>query len=161
MDAHVALRPVGQDDREFLFQVYAGTRADEIAQTGWSDEEKRAFLEMQFTAQHADYTKRFPDSEHTIVLVDGEAVGRVWVARWDEEIRLLDIALLPERRNAGTGKTLLERLQTEAAQAGLPLRHSVYKMNEGALRFYERLGFAVIEDFDTYVLMEWVPPPDA
>lgn len=161
MEAHVALRPVGQDDREFLFRVYAGTRQDELAQTGWTDQEKHAFLEMQFAAQHADYTNRFPDADHTIVLVDDQPVGRLWVARWEDEIRLLDIALLPERRNAGTGKVLLERLQAEAGQARLPLRHSVYKMNEGALRFYERLGFAVIEDFETYVLMEWVPPPVA
>jgi ribosomal protein S18 acetylase RimI-like enzyme len=30
-------------------------------------------------------------------------------------------------------------------------------MNDGALRFYERLGFTVVEDFETYVLMEWLP----
>ncbi len=157
MDADVTLRPVTQDDRGFLFQVYAGTREDEIAQTGWTDEEKHAFLEMQFAAQQADYSKRFPDSEQTIVLVGDNPVGRMWVARWDDEIRLLDIALLPEHRNAGTGQILLERLQAEAARAERPLRHSVYKMNDRALRFYERLGFAVIEDSETYVLMEWVP----
>ena len=158
MDADVTLHPVEQNDREFLFRVYAGTREDELAQTGWPDEEKHAFLEMQFAAQQADYGKRFPDSEQTIVLVGDSPVGRMWVARWDEEIRLLDIALLPEHRNAGTGRILLERLQAEAARTGTPLRHSVYKMNDRALRFYERLGFSVIEDFETYVLMEWVPP---
>lgn len=161
MNADVTLRPVAPDDREFLLRVYAGTREDELAQTGWTDDEKQAFIEMQFTAQHADYSTRFPDGEHSIVLVGDSPAGRMWVARWEEEMRLLDIALLPERRNAGTGRILLERLQAEAAQRGTPLRHSVYKMNDGALRFYERLGFTVIEDFETYVLMEWTPPRDA
>ena len=159
MDVDITLRPVLPEDRAFLFQVYAGTREEELAQTGWSDDEKQAFIEMQFTAQQTDYTNRFPDAEHTIILVDGEQVGRMWVGRWEDEIRLLDIALLRERRNAGTGTVLLKRLQREAEDAGKSLRHSVYKMNEAALRFYERLGFTVIEDFETYVLMEWLPHP--
>jgi GNAT superfamily N-acetyltransferase len=157
MDVDITLRPVGQEDREFLFRLYSSTREEELALTQWDDEQKRTFLEMQFMAQQTDYASRFPGSEHAIVLVGGEAVGRIWVARWEDEIRLLDIALLPEHRNAGSGTVLLKRLQAEARQAGQPLRHSVYKMNDGALRFYERLGFTVVEDFETYVLMEWLP----
>lgn len=157
MTSDISLRPVRPDDRAFLFRVYASTREDELAATDWDGAQKHAFLEMQFSAQQADYARRFPDAEHTIVLVDREPVGRLWVAQWDDEIRLLDIALLSERRNAGTGTVLLGRLQAEAARAGKPLRHSVYKMNEAALRFYRRLGFTVIEDFETYVLMEWFP----
>jgi ribosomal protein S18 acetylase RimI-like enzyme len=159
MSVDITLRPALPQDRAFLFQVYAGTREAELAQTGWTAEQRQAFLEMQFTAQQTDYTARFPDAEHTIILVDGNPVGRIWVGRWEDEIRLLDIALLPWRRNAGTGTVLLKRLQREAEEAGKPLRHSVYKMNEAALRFYERLGFTVIEDFETYVLMEWLPHP--
>ena len=160
IDTDITLRPVGGDDHDFLFQVYAGTREDELALTGWDDEKKHTFLEMQFTAQQTDYSARFPDSDHSIVMVAGDPVGRMWVGRWDDEIRLLDIALLPEHRNHGTGTVLLRRLQEEARHARKPLRHSVYKMNDGALRFYERLGFTVIEDLETYVLMEWLPPRD-
>jgi GNAT superfamily N-acetyltransferase len=156
MDANITLRPVEQDDRQFLFRLYGTTREEELALTGWDDEQKHAFLEMQFTAQQSDYANRFADSEHSIVLLDSEPVGRLWVARWEDEIRLLDITLLPNHRNAGAGTVLLKRLQGEARRAGRPLRHSVYKMNEGALRFYERLGFTVVEDFETYVLMEWL-----
>ena len=121
----------------------------------WGDAERQAFLDMQYTAQRDDYETRFPDAEHSIVLVDGVAHGRLWVDRRGDEIRLLDIALLPERRNRGTGRELIDRLITEAREAGVPLRHSVYKTNEGALRFYERLGFVVVEDYEMYVLMEW------
>lgn len=154
MSAHITLRPAADGDREFLFAVYEGTR-DDVSQVPWSDEERRAFVEMQFAAQHSDYVTRFPDSEHSIIVVDGEAHGRMWVDRRADEIRLLDIALLPEHRNRGTGRVLLERLIAEARNAGRPLRHSVFKSNVGALRFYRRLGFEVSEDFDAYVLMEW------
>lgn len=151
----IELRPVEAGDDSFLRELYASTRATEMAMVPWSDEEKAGFLDMQFTAQATDYTARFPDSQHSIITVAGDAVGRIWVDRADDEIRLMDIALLPERRNGGTGTALLRRLQREAQQAGRPLRHSVFKGNPDALRFYDRLGFEVVEDFETYVLMEW------
>lgn len=154
----VTLRPVEDADNAFLRDLYGSTRADEIAQVPWSDEEVSAFLDMQFTAQKTDYAARFPDAEHSIIEVDGQSVGRIWIDRRDAEIRLIDIALLPEARGGGTGTQLLERLQSEAERAAKPLRHSVYKTNLGALRLYERLGFQVVEDFETHVLMEWARP---
>ena len=120
-------------------------------------EQKRAFLDMQFLAQKTDYTSRFPESEHSVILVDGEPVGRIWLDRGSDQMLLVDIALLPEARGRGTGTVLLRRLQREAEEATKPLRHSVYKTNVGALRLYERLGFEVIEDRDIYVIMEWTP----
>ena len=131
-----------------------------MAVVPWDDDEKRAFLDFQFEAQKSDYTARFPKSEHSIIVTDGEPVGRIWIDRGHSEIRLIDIALVPEARRTGTGSELLRRLQTEAAESGKPLRHSVYKSNVRALRFYERLGFEVVDDFETYVLMEWTDRPD-
>ena len=154
MSAAISLRPVTAGDRDLLYRVYAGTR-DDVRRLPWSDEQSREFLEMQFAAQQSDYETRFPNAEHSIVLVDGVAHGRIWVDRSGTEVRLLDIALLPERRGRSTGRVLLERLIAEARAAAKPLRHSVYKANTGALRFYERLGFEVVEDLELYVLMEW------
>jgi len=150
----IELRPVTAEDRDFLFSVYASTRED-VAQAPWSDEDRTAFLQMQFEAQSADYAARFPNADYSIIVADGVDVGRIWVDRGPNEIRLLDIALLPERRNRGNGRVLLERLIDEARLTFRPLRHSVYKTNIAALRFYGRLGFEVIEDFEMYVLMEW------
>jgi ribosomal protein S18 acetylase RimI-like enzyme len=151
------LRPVRVSDDLFLLALYESTRAGEMAQVPWSDQQKRTFLKGQFEAQRTDYTARFPDAEHSIVVVDDEPIGRVWVDRRAEEIRLLDIAILPQWQNAGVGRTLLEQLQQQAAEADLPLRHSVHATNQDALRFYQRLDFVVVEDFETHVLMEWSP----
>jgi ribosomal protein S18 acetylase RimI-like enzyme len=140
-----------------LLALYESTRAGEMAQVQWPDEQKQAFLRGQFEAQRTDYTTRFPDAEHSIVVVDDEPIGRVWVDRRAEEIRLLDIAILPQWQNAGVGRTLLEQLQQQASEADSPLRHSVHATNQDALRFYQRLGFVVVEDFETHVLMEWNP----
>jgi ribosomal protein S18 acetylase RimI-like enzyme len=144
-------------DGKFLLALYESTRTREMAQVPWSDERKRAFLKGQFEAQRSDYTTRFPHAEHSIVIADDERIGRIWVDRRDEEIRLLDIAILPRSQDAGIGTALLEQLQQQAAEAGLPLRHSVSATNRDALRFYQRLDFGVVEDYETHVLMEWNP----
>lgn len=162
----IALRPVAADDGALLFDVYASTRVDELAATGWAEEQKQAFLEMQFHAQQSDYRSRFPNAEHSIVVVNGTDMGRIWIDRSPNEIRLLDIALLPGGRNRGVGTILLGHLIEEAQAAATPLRHSVFKANHAALRLYRKLGFTVIKDFETYLLLEWSdhvaePAPDA
>ena len=155
MKSTITVRLARDGDTEFLFQVYASTRSEELVLTGWTDEEKRAFLVMQFNAQLRDYLARFPRSEQLVVLADGTPAGRLWVNGSKDEIRLLDIALLPGYRNTGIGTLLLKHLQKEARVTGKPLRHSVHKDNLDALRFYERLGFKVVEDFGIHTLMEW------
>jgi len=151
----ITIRPVQSGDESFLLRVYASSRAEELRQTGWTEAEKQTFVKMQFASQIQDYSIRFPDSEQSIVLNNGMPAGRLWINRGKEEIRLLDIALLPEFRNTGIGTILLQQLQEEAKASARPLHHAVYKDNTDALRFYERLGFNIIEDYDTYCLMEW------
>lgn len=112
---------------------------------------------MQFEAQRTDYMQRFPNAAHSIVLVDGEVHGRIWVERNADEIRLLDIAVLPQWRNRGTGSVLLERLIAESRESGRPLRDSVFKDNPGAFRLYRRLGFEIVEDLEFYWALEWRP----
>ena len=158
---NLKLRPVSASDDGFLLTLYESTRAGEMTQVPWSEEQKRAFLKGQFEAQRSDYTTRFPGAEHSIIVADDERIGRIWVDRRDEEIRLLDIAILPRFQNAGIGATLLEQLQQQAAEAGLPLRHSVSATNQDALRFYQRLDFVVVEDFQTHALMQWSPVVNA
>jgi len=151
------LRPVRVSDDSFLFALYESTRAEELAPVPWSDDQKRDFLRGQFEAQRADYLARFPAGKHSIIVIDNRPIGRIWIDRSVGEIRLLDIAILPRSQDAGTGTALVEELQQQAAAAGLPLRHSVHTTNRDALRFYERLDFLVVEDFETHVLMEWNP----
>jgi ribosomal protein S18 acetylase RimI-like enzyme len=153
----VDTRPVTPVDDEFLLDVYASTRAEELAPVPWTDEQKRAFLRMQFDAQRGEYFKRFPDADYRVILVGGQPAGRLWVARTPAQIRLMDIALLPEFRSRGVGKLLVSQLADEAARAGLPLRHMVFELNENALRFYERLGFTRLELHGAYWEMEKKP----
>ena len=153
----VALRAVQPEDEDFLLGVYAASRADEMALVDWDEAQKMAFLRSQFEAQSAQYHARFPDAEYSIILHQGRPVGRFWIGRTPEQIRLLDIAILPESQNRGVGAALLKSLLAESEAKGLPLRHMVFKMNTAALRFYARFGFSPIEDVGAYIHMERVP----
>ena len=68
---------------------------------------------------------------------------------------MLDIAILPEFQNRGAGTMLLRWLIDESKRAGKALRHMVFVLNNDAQRFYERLGFVVIEELGAYKHMEW------
>ena len=151
------LRPATPADLPFLRALYADTRADELADVGWDDAQLAAFLDLQFEAQRTDYERRFPSADHEIVLDGPVPVGRIWVHRGSDEIRLLDLEIHSSARNRGIGTTLIRRLQDEAKAAGLPLRHSVVKENDGALRLYARLGFVIIGEIATHHAMEWTP----
>jgi len=153
----VSLRPVTDADQEFLIGVYAGTRADELAQTNWDDSQKDAFIRWQYEMQKQEYDARYPDARYNVILVDGVPAGRIWVGADDTQIRLLDIAVIREFQNRGVGTHLLRQLMDEATRDNKPLRHMVFVLNENAFRFYERLGFKTIEDVGGYKHMEWLP----
>jgi ribosomal protein S18 acetylase RimI-like enzyme len=150
------LRPVSLDDEAFLFQVYSSTRAEEMGLVPWNDEQKQAFLEMQFNAQKQSYRQEFPDAEYHVILHDGVSAGRLIVDRGDERILVIDIALLPEHRSIGIGSALICDLKTEAQETGRPLRLEVENFNR-AYRLYERLGFEKIDEAGFYWRMEWRP----
>lgn len=153
--ARLSLRPVREDDRELLYRIYAGTRHEELAlATDWSDDAKESFLRQQFAAQDLFYRENYPGAELSVVLRDGEPVGRLYVHRRADEIRLMDISLLPERRGRGLGTELLEDLLAEGHAAGKPVTIHVEVYNP-AMRLYQRLGFRRREDKGVYWLMEW------
>lgn len=151
------LRRVQPKDDSFLLEVYASTRADELAQVDWSDEQKHQFISWQYALQRREYDARFPSADYNLILVDDVPAGRVWVGRKEDEIRLLDIALLPQFQNLGVGTLLVRRLIDIASRDGVPLRHMVFVLNNNGRSFYERLGFVVIKELGAYNHMEWRP----
>src|SRR6266516_871212 len=151
----VTLRPIRKEDEPFLLALYASSRDEELSQAQWGEGQKELFVRWQFDLQRREYDARFPDSRYEVIMVDEEPAGRIWIGEDEEQIRLLDIALLPEFQRRGMGTLLLRRLIDEAARAKKPLRHMVFVLNNDAHRFYERLGFVVIEDLGAYKHMEW------
>ena len=160
MNSTLQLRPIADDDWEFLYQVYASTREDELAQVPWSAEEKESFLRFQFHAQRTYYDQHFADAEFSIIEVDGEPAGRLYLDRRQDEIRLVDIALLGNFRGRGLGGRLMADILAEGQAKGLLVRIHV-EHNNPAMRLYRRLGFQKIEEQGVYWLMEWKPMASA
>ncbi len=150
----VTLRPVTEEDQPLLYKAYASTRAAEMALVPWNEEQREAFLKMQLAAQQLHYRTYYPEATHDIILLGAEAIGRLYVARKEDEIRILDITILPEHRSRSVGTLLIRALMAEAARAGKSLSIYVESYNPSH-RLFERLGFSVIKDDGINRLMEW------
>lgn len=156
--AGVTLRPATADDREFLYRVYAASRADEMAMVvDWSDAQKETFLRQQFHAQDHQYHEHYPDARYDLIVRDGENAGRLYVQPMGHEIRVMDIALLPEHRGQGIGGALMGEVMDEARESGRFVSLHVEEHNP-ARRLYQRLGFVDAGEVTFYKLMHWVPP---
>ncbi|NET11234.1 MAG: GNAT family N-acetyltransferase [Symploca sp. SIO2B6] len=179
----LTLRAITDADQPFLAQLYASTREDELAVLDWSPEQKTSFLEMQFHAQHTFYMGQFQQATFDIIELTQDSlnaaslnkdekpnrkdtkldrknekipIGRLYLEQRSDEIRIIDIALLPPHRNQGIGTRLLNMILAKGQQLNVPVRIHVEQFNP-ALRLYLRLGFQAIEEQGIYYLMEWLP----
>jgi ribosomal protein S18 acetylase RimI-like enzyme len=150
----ITFRPTGPDDEDFLLKVYGSTRAAELSVVPWTDEQRKAFLQMQLNAQHHHYRQLYPQGDYLIILDGDRAVGRLYTARLKDQLRIMDITVLPEERRRGIGTSILRDLMAEAAATAKPLRIYVESFNP-SLRLFERLGFSKIEEEGIHLLMEW------
>jgi len=157
-DSDLSLRPIRDSDMPFLHALYASTRAEELAQTDWDAATVVAFIEQQFRAQHAWYQEQYAGSSFCVIERAGIPIGRLYVGRWEREIRIIDIALLPAYRNAGIGSALIRSILDEGRSSGRRVSIHVEVFNP-ALRLYTRLGFRPVAEEGPYVLMEWWPDP--
>jgi ribosomal protein S18 acetylase RimI-like enzyme len=149
-----SLRPAGESDLDFLYLLYASTRASEMAVLDWSEQQKEAFLLMQFDAQHKYYHEQISTAKFDIIELDNEAIGRLYVDRRVDEIRIIDIALLPEYRGKGFGGKFMKSLLDEAISSKRSVTIHV-EHNNPAMHLYQRLGFRHVRDEGVYFFMEW------
>ncbi|QAY75201.1 GNAT family N-acetyltransferase [Sphingosinicella sp. BN140058] len=149
----LSYRPRTPDDLPFLFSVYAATREEELAQTGWPIEMRLHFLRQQFEAQRAHYDLHYPAAEWLVIEAGGEDVGRLYLEEWADQLRIIDIALLPAARRQGFGTAILNDVCAMASAAGKKVSIHVEK-NNPAMALYRTLGFVAVADKGVYDLLE-------
>jgi ribosomal protein S18 acetylase RimI-like enzyme len=151
----LSLRPSGPDDEQFLAAVYASTRAEELAPVPWTAEQKKLFLDQQFHAQDVAYRESYLDASFSVVELDGVPIGRLILTRLEgNELRIVDIALVPEHQNAGFGTRLIRDVLATAEHDDLMVSLHVEVWNP-AVRLYERLGFRRVSANEVHLRMEW------
>ena len=148
----ISCRPFTEEDLPFVAELYASTRREEVAATGWPVEMQEAFLRQQHEAQHSHYSIHYADADRLILERGGEAVGRLYLIDEPGQLHVIDISLVPAARGEGIGGAILRDVTALAAQRGKPVSIHVEKYNP-ARRLYERLGFEVVEDCGVYDLM--------
>jgi ribosomal protein S18 acetylase RimI-like enzyme len=141
-------------DREFLFEVYAASRDSEMAMVPWTEAQKRGFLRMQFEAQDRHYREHYPRAQFQVIHHEGSPIGRLYLDEGPDEIRIMDIALLPAWRGAGIGSALLGEILARAAGSRRVVTLHV-EHNNPARRLYDRVGFRAVADEGVYLRMEW------
>jgi ribosomal protein S18 acetylase RimI-like enzyme len=150
----ITFRPETADDYAFLERLYASTREEELRPVAWSEEQKAEFLAQQFAAQCAHYREHYADAVYSIILENGKPIGRLYLNRLADDLRIMDIALVAEARGRGIGGMLVRELLEEAGAQGKSVSIHV-EMNNPALRLYERLGFRQLDSYGIYLLLEW------
>lgn len=133
------------------------------------------FVVEQGVPVELERDERDPDADHVLALVGSRPVGagRLVVepagfAGIDPELgpvgHLGRLAVLAEGRGAGLGAAMVEAIEVQAAARGL--RCVYLGAQTHAVRFYERLGYAIFgEEFDDaglphrHMWRRLVPPP--
>lgn len=157
LEQPLSLRPIIQDDLPFLKQLYFTTRESELACMPFSIQEKNAFLEQQFSAQYSHYTSYYKTNSFYIIEYVNKPIGRWFIDCWQDEIRIVDISLMPDHQNKGIGSYLIKNLFKTANINSIPVTIHV-DQNNPARQLYKRLGFKQKSKInEIYILMEWVP----
>jgi len=154
----LSVRASVPEDRAFLLEVYVRTRVDELAPVPWTDAQKQVFIAEQFEAQDRAYRGAYPAGRFLVVEDHGVPIGRLYLATLADEVRIIDVALLPEHRGRGIGSVLIAAVIAEAESAGLAVRLHVEPWNP-ARRLYLRFGFLPGPVSGIYERMERPPRP--
>ena len=131
-----SLRPVTDDDYDFLFQLHVATMRPSVEATwGWNE----AFQELYFQS-------RWDPANQHIVSIGKIDVGTITVEEEIGTVFLNLIEIRPEYQGRGLGTALIRDVLRDAHNRDLPVKLHVLKTNLRARQLYERLGFTILEE---------------
>ncbi|MBF0296435.1 MAG: GNAT family N-acetyltransferase [Magnetococcales bacterium] len=142
----------------FLATLHRQSR-DDLWLIDGPEEFIRMVIDQQRDMQTTGYEKNHPDAMDLVIEKLGVSIGRVRVSFMEREVRVLEIALLPEARQKGFGTAVLRALQQAATRVMTPLTLCVMRHNPAARTFYHTLGFRQAASHPMFDLLVWLPPP--
>lgn len=128
---HYTLRKAEEKDFDITHTIKIDAMKDYITLTwGWDEELQNKFHKEEF----------YRDNIY-LVVVDGRPIGTVGINEIDNEIVINRIYLLKEFQSKGIGSSLLKNIIKENNDK--VVRLAVLKVNTGAKKLYDSLGFEV------------------
>jgi GNAT superfamily N-acetyltransferase len=115
-------------------------------------------IDAQRRAQTEGYGDMFPNAMYFVAEHHNERIGRVVLDFGHNEVRVVDIALIPAARGKGFGGQILQSVQLVAGKVMAPVALTVRFDHLRAKQLYARLGFVVEEAQIPYERMVWYPP---
>ena len=103
--------------------------------------------------QQADFSKRLSECVVSIIEVDGELAGSLWVDPKPESVHIVELQIVPELQGKGLGTATMMTVIQDGATRGVPVTLSVVPANPRAKRLYERLGFEITAVEDLFIHM--------
>ena len=90
---------------------------------------------------------------YTLIYSEGAFMGCFHLKEEESYFELEDFFVIKDRRRLGFGSNVLGKCLEQARAAKKPVMLEVYKKNLGAIRFFERYGFTILEDLGSSVRM--------
>ena len=142
------LRAATSGDYRWLWELKRETMRGYVEQTwgSWDDFAQENFFRRSFTANAIQ-----------IVVLDRTDVGLLHVEREPRELFLANIQIAPAFQNRGVGTAVVQTVLESSCTLSLPVRLQVLKVNTSARRLYERLGFVLVGESHTHLMLRWTP----
>jgi RimJ/RimL family protein N-acetyltransferase len=149
----VDLRPMTENDLEFLYRIFSDTRIEELGLNEWPVEEAEKFIRILFQRQHKQYMDNDKDGRIDVILFDQKPVGRLYVHSNKNDIRFIDISLLKEYRCKGIGAMIMRKIIEEFQKKQHPFSLHV-ELNNPSPGGAVQAGFKKRESNGVYYYME-------
>ena len=151
--ARINQRLAGPQDEPFLRLLFA---LNDSVLSALPETLRASLLEMQYNGRALSYAAEFPAAENWILLTTaGEPVGRHLLARSGNDVRTVDISVLPAHQGQGYATSAIRQLQEALRHNGGNYGLRVYKVNSPAVRLYRHLGFESVSEDELALEMLW------
>ena len=138
------LRPATEEDREWAYQ---------LKREAYFDVVERQFGSWDEALQRELFAERWNPGISHILTVDDADIGLIAIERQDDAFVLDEIQLTSDWRGRGLGTQLVKEVVESAKGVGMPVRLQVLRENERARDIYRRLGFSVVDETATHIVM--------
>jgi len=133
---NVILTAAQETDRVFFVEVHhAAYRSVIEAMFGWDVELQRNYANAAFDS----------GSIH-IISLEGEDIGVVGIDIMPDHVWLKQLFILPRQQRKGVGSFVVNWAIEIGRKVGKDVRLQTLKVNSGAVQFYQKHGFELVEE---------------